>query len=235
MTHGRRVTYTNSMPEHGRSVAWRETPAMREHPLDLSARMIESGVVDTPPNRVDQVLSELGDGVALVESFSHVLLIDSGDGLVAFDASGPMSGADVVASIREWSGEPVHTIVYTHGHIDHVGGSPAFAADAVERGAPVPRVVSNHRVVDRFERYDRTAGYNRIINLRQFGGAAKALAKAFDAPFLPAATLRPDVVYEDELVDRVGDVELDLHACTGETDDHTWTWIPGHRIVSAGD
>ena len=46
---------------------------MREHPLDLSARLIETGVVDTPPNRVDQVLSELADGVALVESFSHVL------------------------------------------------------------------------------------------------------------------------------------------------------------------
>ena len=125
--------------------------------------------------------------------------------------------------------------MYTHGHIDHVGGSPAFAADAGDRGAPLPRVVGNHRVVDRFERYDQTSGYNRIINLRQFGGAARALAAAFDAPFLPSATLRPDVVYEDRLAERVGDVDLDLHACMGETDDHTWTWIPGHRIISAGD
>jgi alkyl sulfatase BDS1-like metallo-beta-lactamase superfamily hydrolase len=208
---------------------------MREHPIDLSARMIESGVVDTPPNRVDQVLSELGDGVALVESFSHVLLIDSGDGLGAFDASGARSGREVVESIRRWSTDRVHTIVYTHGHLDHVGGSPAFAADAAERGVASPRVIGNHRVVDRFERYAQTSGYNQIINLRQFGGAAKALAAAFDAPFLPAATLRPDVVYEDRLADRVGDIELDLHACMGETDDHTWTWIPGHRIISAGD
>jgi alkyl sulfatase BDS1-like metallo-beta-lactamase superfamily hydrolase len=208
---------------------------MREHPLDLSARMIESGVVDTPPNRVDQVLSELGDGIALVESFSHVLLVDSGDGLVAFDASGSRSGREVVESIRRWSTDRVHTIVYTHGHLDHVGGSPAFAADAAGRGVASPRVIGNHRIVDRFERYEQTSGYNQIINLRQFGGAAKALATAVDAPFLPAATLRPDVVYEDRLADRVGDVDLDLHACMGETDDHTWTWIPGRRVISAGD
>ena len=105
----------------------------------------------------------------------------------------------------------------------------------VDRGAPAPRVIGHHRVVDRFERYDQTSGYNRIINLRQFGGAARALATSFDAPFLPAATMRPDVVYEDRLAERVGDVEFELHACMGETDDHTWTWIPDRRIISAGD
>ena len=149
---------------------------MSEHPVELSTRMIDSGVVDTPPNRVTQELSELADGVALIESFSHVVVVDTGDGLVAFDSSG--------ATHRRGGGRSrcgagptrrSHTLVYTHGHVDHVGGSRAFAADAeAPRSAASagdrPRTAGRRR----FDRYDYTAGYNRVINMRQFGGAGDA-------------------------------------------------------------
>ena len=80
---------------------------MSVHPIELSTRLIDSGALDTPPNRVTQELSELADGVALIESFSHVLVVDSGDGLIAFDSSGAQIGrrggrvaADVVRRAR---------------------------------------------------------------------------------------------------------------------------------------
>ena len=60
---------------------------MTEHVLDLSA-LIDSGRADGPPNRVSHELSELTDGVALVEAFSHVVTVRTDDGLVAFDSSG---------------------------------------------------------------------------------------------------------------------------------------------------
>jgi alkyl sulfatase BDS1-like metallo-beta-lactamase superfamily hydrolase len=208
---------------------------MSEHPLELSARLIDSGVVDTPPNRVTQELSELADGVALVESFSHVVVLDSGDGLVAFDASAARTGPEVVASLRRWSPEPVHTLVYTHGHLDHVGGSHAFAADATEQGHPVPRVLGHERIPSRFDRYEATSGYNQVINMRQFGGAAKAAAQAMARPFLPPGTLWPTVTYAEQLVERVGDLDFTFSHCLGETDDHTWTWIPQHQMIAAGD
>ena len=50
---------------------------MAEHVLDLSSRFIDTGRVDGPPNRVTHELSELADGVALVEAFSHVLVVDT--------------------------------------------------------------------------------------------------------------------------------------------------------------
>jgi len=208
---------------------------MSEHPVDLSTRLIDSGVADTPPNRVTQELSELADGVALIESFSHVVVVDTGDGLVAFDSSGAHTGAAVVESLRGWSGEPVDTLVYTHGHVDHVGGSRAFAADADANGRQRPRVLGHEHVDRRFDRYDYTAGYNRVINMRQFGGAAVAASTARDTPFLPVGTLRPDLTYDDRLTERIGDVEFDFRHCLGETDDHTWTWIPQHKMISAGD
>ena len=89
-------------------------------------------------------------------------------------------------------------------------------------------MIGHEHVERRFDRYDYTAGYNRVINMRQFGGAAIAASTAREAPFLPAGTLRPDLTYEDRLTERIGDVEFDFRHCLGETDDHTWTWIPQH-------
>ncbi len=209
---------------------------MSEHPLTLSTRMIDSGVYETAPNRITNELSELADGVAIVESFSHVVAIDSGDGLVLFDASSAPTGKAVAASLRRWSDEPVDTIVYTHGHLDHVGGSRVFAAEAAERSRPRPRVIGQARLPARFERYQATSGYNQTINLRQFGGAAAAAAsERQDRPFLPQGTLWPDVTYEDELSERIGELRMELHHCLGETDDHTWTWLPDHGMICAGD
>ena len=85
----------------------------------------------------------------------------------------------------------MHTIVYTHGHADHVGGSRAFAAAAHERGEPTPRVFGHDRIDARFDRYEYTAGYNRIINMRQFGGAAKAAGAALDSRSSHAARSGP--------------------------------------------
>lgn len=210
---------------------------MSEHPLELSARYIDAGVADGPHNRITEELSELGDDLALVESFSHVLLVRTGEGLVAFDSSGRRSGAAVVDAIRSWSDEPIHSIIYTHGHLDHVGGSAAFAADAERRSRPRPRVVGHENVNRRLDRYDMTDGYNRTINRRQFGGAPVIGREGVGAgpSFVPEGTLRTDVDYRDHLVESVGGVELQFHHCKGETDDHTWTWLPAHKLISAGD
>ncbi len=207
---------------------------MSEHPLELSTRLIDNGIVDTPPNRITQELSELADGVSLIESFSHVVVVNTGDGLVTFDASGTASGPAVVESLRSWSDEPVHSIVYTHGHLDHVGGSRAFAADAEAKGRPSPRIVGHEAVQRRFDRYTQTSGYNNVINRRQFGGGAVADTNT-DRPFLPVGTLPVDTEYQTSLSETIGGVTFEYEHCKGETDDHTWTWLPEHKMISAGD
>jgi alkyl sulfatase BDS1-like metallo-beta-lactamase superfamily hydrolase len=204
--------------------------------LDLSARIIDEGVVDEPVNRITQELSEVGDGIAVIESFSHSVLFRTGEGLVAFDTSGAVTGSLVVDSLRRWSDEPVHTIAYTHGHVDHVGGSGAFAADAERRGRPRPRVVGHANVPARFDRYERTNGYNQVINTRQFGGLrGMGLGIGGDIAFLPTDHLDPDVTFDERFDLEVGDVGFELHHARGETDDHLWAWVPGHQAICSGD
>src|SRR6056297_1261214 len=119
--------------------------------LALSSRVIDSGNVDEPVNRITNELTEVADGLAVVESFSHSVVVDSGDGLVAFDASHANTGEAVASAIAGWSKDPVSHLVYTHGHADHVGGSGAFSAAFGEM-----TVVGHDQVHQRFDRYRTT-------------------------------------------------------------------------------
>ncbi|MFP5254521.1 MAG: alkyl sulfatase dimerization domain-containing protein [Acidimicrobiia bacterium] len=205
--------------------------------LELSARIIDEGVTDEPTNRITQELSEVSDDVAVIESFSHVVVLRSPDGLVAFDTSGAQTGAQCVDSLRSWSSEPISHLVYTHGHVDHVGGSGAFMADAGRRGDPRPRVVAHEAVRDRFERYRLTEGWNLAINRRQFGWLPRATNLGIGGMqrFLPEDVAEPDVTYRDVLALDAGGVPIELHHARGETDDHTWAWLPEQRAICAGD
>jgi alkyl sulfatase BDS1-like metallo-beta-lactamase superfamily hydrolase len=206
--------------------------------LALSTRIIDEGVVDQPINRVTQELSEIAEGLAIVESFSHVVAFRTDAGLVLFDSSGKLTGRAVVGALRGWSDDPVHTMLYTHGHVDHVGGAGAFLAEAAEKGRPMPRVVGHENVRARFQRYRATNGFNLAINTRQFGGL-KGMLEGHTVGgvehFLPTDTPEPNVTFNDRLRLNVGGMEIQLRHAKGETDDHIWAWIPERKIICAGD
>jgi alkyl sulfatase BDS1-like metallo-beta-lactamase superfamily hydrolase len=209
--------------------------------LALSSRYIDEGIYEGPGsiNRVTAELSEVAEGVAVVESFSHVVAFHTEEGLLLFDASLEALAPRVIGSLRVWSKAPVHSLVYTHGHVDHVGGAHAFREEARQRGCPSPRVVGHENLPARFARYALTSGYNAVINARQFGrggrgrGGMEEIAGA--GRFGPAVWVQPDVTFRERMRLRVGDLELELCHGKGETDDHLWAWIPERRALCAGD
>ena len=217
------------------------------HPIELSTKVIDTGIVDQPLNRVTNDITELADNLAIVESFSHSVVWDTGDGLMCFDASGAGSGEAVVNSIRTWRNDAITSLVYTHGHADHIGGSVAFAHDAQTRGLPNPRVIGHENVSKRMDRYSTTNGLNVRINRRQFGGIKSDMkpnsgnmreALALDEGaqyFIPPATLRPDQSFVDQLTIKAGDTVVEFHHARGETDDHLWGWIPEKKWIFTGD
>jgi glyoxylase-like metal-dependent hydrolase (beta-lactamase superfamily II) len=232
-------------------------------PLDLSARVIDENLSGATVNRVDGRLSELNDDLAMVESFSHCVAFKTEDGLVLFDSSGKNSAVTVTDSLRSWSKERIATLVYTHGHVDLVGGSGNLIADNRERGYRDPRVIGHEQVAERFARYRKTNDWNIGINRRQFGGARGARGLMLAPPPSDAALDRskdgaasgggstskksgwtrflPDDVAElpDTFATRttfkVGDLDVELRHARGETDDHAWAWIADKKTICSGD
>lgn len=214
--------------------------------IALSTKVVDSGRADEPVNRTTGELSEIADGLAMVESFSHVVTWNSGDGIVCFDTSHVNTGQQVVDSIRKWSNDPFNALVYTHGHADHVGGSVAFGANAAALGHKAPRVIGHKNVQRRFDRYRYTNDWNVAINARQFGGirgdlnsVMNDLRPAAGGPrlsnFIPEDTLDTTDVVDKFASMKFGDTTVEFHHGKGETDDHLWSWFPQQKWVATGD
>lgn len=186
----------------------------------------EASISEHHPFRPTGGIEEVADRVAFVPSFANVSAVSTDDGLVLVDTGSEGLAQAVHGQIRTWSPERLHTAVYSHGHIDHVFGVPVFEAEAAEKGWGRPRVVAHEALPHRFDRYVLTAGYNGVVNQRQFS-----------APDLrwPTEYRYPDETYRDVLVLDVGGERVELHHARGETDDHTWTWVPGRKVLCCGD
>ena len=168
---------------------------------------------------------EIAPDVFFVHAFANVTVVRTGAGLVLIDTANYAARDRTFASVRAIDPGPIHAAIYTHGHADHAFGLPPFLAEAAGRGWPRPRIVGHRSVAARFDRYRATAGYNGLINARQFSIAAS----------WPTEYDYPDTVYDRSLRFEAGDVTLELEHARGETDDATWVWWPARRILWTGD
>lgn len=171
-------------------------------------------------------LCEITDGVAFVPTFANSSVFSSDDGLFMVDTGSSFTAATMHAQIRRWSPQPLHTAVFSHGHIDHVFGVGVFEEESRTNGWRAPHVVAHEHLPKRFDRYRLTAGYNQVVNRRQF--AAKDLV-------WPTEYRYPDATYREEHSVQVGELEALLRHEKGETDDATVTWVPSRRVLCTGD
>jgi alkyl sulfatase BDS1-like metallo-beta-lactamase superfamily hydrolase len=174
-----------------------------------------------------RVLEELAPGVAFWKAFVNVTAIRTDEGLVLVDTGSfhPAQHEESFAAVRRWETAPLHTAIYTHGHVDHAYGLPPYLREAEARGRARPQIVGHVDVAPRMRRYVETAGYNSVINSRQFGVPIR----------WPLESQPPTVTYEHRLDLCVGGRELRLWHARGETDDHTYVWLPDARVLCTGD
>jgi alkyl sulfatase BDS1-like metallo-beta-lactamase superfamily hydrolase len=178
------------------------------------------------PVTQDLGLAEVADRTAFNAAFGNVSAFATDDGLLLVDTGNQIFAATNHERLRAWNTDRLHTTVFTHGHIDHVFGLGPFEDEAQAKGWAPPHVVAQELMPARFERYVLTAGYNGVINQRQF---------QFREPYWPTEYRQPDELYGDQLTLEVGGETWELRHDKGETDDATWVWNPGRKVLCTGD
>lgn len=195
--------------------------------LNLADRILEGevSVEEHNPFAISGEIVEVGDRTAFVGSFANTSAFTTDEGLVLVDTGSPFLAARNHQGVRSWSMEPLHSAIYSHGHVDHVFGVPIYEEESRTNGWRLPRVVAHEAVPKRFDRYIETAGYNSIINQRQFRTSVQ----------WPTEFRYPDETFHKRLDLEIGGETFELHHARGETDDHVWTWVPSRKVLACGD
>lgn len=146
--------------------------------------------------------------------------INTSDGTVLIDTLLTPAHGKRMKDELEKTGGPVKTIIYTHHHRDHIGGSMAFQADS-------PQVLAHRYLPENLERYNRLNVHrSRIASIQ------------FHIPFSPEKErpcLPPTKLYDFDYTFTQGDKTFELFHARAETDDATWVHIPEIRTVVVGD
>lgn len=197
----------------------------------LSDRLFAGEISTTDPEHhpfaMQAELAAVSDSVAFYKHFVNMSVLRTEEGLVLIDTGPFQPGVQkaMYEGIRAWSDERVHTAIYTHGHVDHAYGLPPYLRESSERGWARPEIIAHEGVRPRMERYIETSGYNSIINSRQFGIPLS----------WPTDPVYPTTSYDTKLRLTVGGQEILLCHARGETDDHSWVFLPGERVLCTGD
>jgi glyoxylase-like metal-dependent hydrolase (beta-lactamase superfamily II) len=146
-------------------------------------------------------------GCGWIETTEGVVLIDT---LLT-----KISAVKVAERIKD----PIKYIIYTHGHMDHVGGAEAFMKDS-------PEIIASRYLPDRFDKYKMLSEHRTILNSEQFG-----LPKIKR----PVDFVYPTKTFLGDMTIKLGDKTFELHAARAETDDAVWVHVPELNAVFIGD
>jgi glyoxylase-like metal-dependent hydrolase (beta-lactamase superfamily II) len=163
--------------------------------------------------------------------FSGCTGFETDEGVVLVDSGLLPLGEKLAALLRQKTGAPIHTAIFTHGHVDHAFGLAAFLLP----GQKPPRVIAHRAVTERFARYERTRRHNAALNARQFGGAVQEAETSEKFDNFKRPPIMPDTFYDDALTIEVGGVRFDIRHGRGETDDHSYVHCPGRGVLCSGD
>lgn len=187
------------------------------------------------PNPAKYGGERINDFIVMSEAFSNSYLIETAEGNVQLNAGMGMEAPVIEANFKHFSDQALHSLIFTQGHVDHVGGTAYF-----REKNPGLRVIATNNNTEH-QQYD--------TRLATFRGKRSAFAftdkfaQAFayyqqqDYTDFPAQDVPvPDLLVDDKLVFELGGVVFEVIALPGaETNDSLIVWLPQHKICFTGN
>ena len=150
----------------------------------------------------------------------NAAFFETDEGIVLVDTGMGPAGPAILDAIRSVSDKPIHTIIYTHGHVDH-----AYGTWAITQAGETPEIIAHELLEERFHRYIRLRG---------------SLAKYMSQPEEQLPASESDLVWptrymKDRLELEIGGEKFVLQHHRGETDDQLYVWVPGRGALASAD
>ncbi len=142
--------------------------------------------------------------------------VDTKDGIVLIDT---LNRRHTAKMVKERINGKIKYIVYTHGHMDHVGGASVFLDDN-------PEIISSRYLPDRFDKYKMLAQHRAHINAVQFNVPETSESIKY---------VYPTKTFLGEMTIQLGDKTFELHTTRAETDDACWVYVPEIESAFIGD
>lgn len=153
----------------------------------------------------------------------NAVMFETDAGLVLVDTGMGPAGPAILDAIRTVSDAPIHTIIYTHGHVDHAYGTWALTEAGPD--GQLPQIISHEDLPKRFERYMRLRGsISRYMSQPEYQLPAK-----------PEDVVFPTRTFADKLELEIGGETFVLQHREGETNDQLYVWAPGRRALASAD
>lgn len=204
--------------------------------MDFQMRtpIYRSRPVDPTPARFGRC-ERINDFVVMSEGFSNVYLLETAGASVLVNSGMGMEAPVHHRNLSSHSDAPIGHLIFTQGHVDHVGGTAFFRElypglqVIAQSGNPEHQSYENRLAWFRARRAgfafdDEFAAINR--EYRDHGYT----------DFNPQDAPTPDVLFDDRLELNVGGLDVVLIGCPGaETNDSLIVWLPQHRICLTGN
>ena len=195
---------------------------------------------DIGPPRIEQVSAHAW--VAIGYDLANTELIHTEEGNVIVDTSlCPAAARAIKKAFAERAPPgPVKAIIYTHTHIDHVGGTSAWMEQGTRIWAEDNFVPNFMKQYGTFMQAEKARGY------RQFGyhlppgevpcSAIGPVLKSYTLEELAeTGTIMPTDTFSGVKSLEIGSLTIELHTAPGETDDTLFVWIPADKTLLCAD
>jgi alkyl sulfatase BDS1-like metallo-beta-lactamase superfamily hydrolase len=177
---------------------------------------------------------QIAPGLWCSPGLSNAYLLTTGDGRVIVNSGMGFEGPVHRANFDAVDSSPVRYLIFTQGHVDHVGG-----LDSVRDPGTI--VVAQANWTAWRDDNERLIPYRANRSAFAFkdtlGSGIRAIQRRLGTKKLPAQSVpRVDLDFEDTLTLDVGGRRLELISVPGgETTDSLVIWLPDERICLCGN
>lgn len=177
--------------------------------------------------------------VALGYDLANTVLIHTNDGNVIVDTGGSLNGARKVkeAFLANAPAGSVKAIIYTHSHIDHIGGATVWEVDGAQIWA------TDAFIPHFFKQYGLFRPAETARGMRQFGYQVSkedlpcsAIGSRIDILSAMENGVRmPTNTFSGSKTLDIGGLAIEMVEAHGETHDTLFVWVPDDKTLMPGD